>query len=84
MTHWEIKRETVYHLYRDGEPIRNTDGDVVHYPTAEAAQKTADTWDATRNWYDEMRAMSDRELDQKIEQVGWRDAVRRRLWGWAW
>lgn len=83
-TTWEIKRETVYRLYRNGKPIRNADGDVVHYPSEAAAQATADTWESTRNWYSELRSMSDKELDARIEQLGWRAALRRRLWGWSW
>lgn len=77
MTDWQIKRETVYRLYMDGKPITDADGRPQDYASEEEAQHVAANWDLYRApTLVELRALSDTELDQKIEEES------QRGWGW--
>lgn len=63
---WETKRETVYRLYRDGKPIVDGDGTPIAYASEEEAQHVAASWDLLRApTLDELRAMSDEELEAR-------------------
>ena len=78
MAEWQIKRETVYRLYRDGEVICDTDGRPAQYESEEHAQHVALNWDRYRApTLEELRALPDAELDRRIGQL-------RRPWWRQW
>jgi hypothetical protein len=70
MTTWEIKRETVYRLYRDGGVIRDGDGNAISFESEEHAQHVAANWELYRApTQAELRGMSDERLEAEIDRL---------------
>jgi hypothetical protein len=76
MSDWQIQRESVWRLYRDGQVIRDGDGRPMAYGSEEEAQHVAANWDIYRTpTIAELRAMPDEELVARAEGT-------LRRWGW--